>query len=160
MTTTIMAGFEALWAKIGGGSGFTFDEILAQASSEQLAGENFFITHHDERYMIPKEAVEAYFQTHARPGGKMSREEEKAALLHRISELESLVANLRQSQVKPAPAAPAMVSSVEDAPAKDDSGDSLFDCPDVHSPDSAANADYKKDLEKSLKGKQPLRANK
>jgi len=160
MTTTEMNSFEALWAKIGGGSAFPFEEIVAQASAEQLAGYDFFITHRDERYRIPKEAIASYFLAHPRPGSRMSREEEKVALNHRINELENLVANLRQSAVVPAVEVLAFVAA-EAPPARDEEPlDMTTSSPSEDSPTQtvAGGVDYKKELEKSLRGKQPLRA--
>lgn len=149
---------DEFWASVGGGSAFTQDEIAAMCSESEINGEDgLLIHHHDETYFIPKSSISAYFETHVRPGKRMTREDERAALLKKIAELEQVNSRLQQAQVVPEKTKPVMQSAppVEEPEGENDAP--LFEPP---LPRPQPMDEIKRELERDLKGKQPIRAKK
>jgi hypothetical protein len=163
MSERNILSIDELWAAVGGNFSFTFDALLGMASESEILGDDGLLIHRqDETYFIPKASITEYFTIHPRPNKRMTREDERTALLKKISELEKLNASLQQTSVKPERTAHVLMvdAVVKEASAENESSESpLFDKTPPAEPSQGMD-DIKRDLEKSLLGKQPVRSKK
>lgn len=166
MTKRNILSIDELWSTVGGNSAFTFEALLNQLSESEICGDDGFLIHRqDETYFVPRASITDYFTTHPRPNKRMNREDERTALLKKISELEKLNAKLQQGEVKPEKVAP-VFSPVsvfsETGPSTTPGNFSESETPLFENPTEPAQAidEIKRDLERSLRGKQPIRSKK
>lgn len=148
-----------LWSLIGGGSTFTFNEILIQISACLTAHENFKIVYHTEHYEVPIDEIEQYFQSHPRPPQNLTASEEKKMLLDQIQRLEGQIALLKTGKGGPAPAAKPVSENPEFDPLDVDLDEKLpisVDEPPAGIAERKTFRDLQAELAKDLENVKPI----
>uniref|UniRef100_A0A6M3J0H0 Uncharacterized protein n=1 Tax=viral metagenome TaxID=1070528 RepID=A0A6M3J0H0_9ZZZZ len=149
-----------LWAKIGGGTRLTIDQILQQLDNAERSGRDFRISHSGTNYVVPNDQIRDYFVEHQRPTPKMTTIQELGFLRNRVKELEARLAEAglmpEQPGQKPTldigerERRPAPMELAADAPI----ADSVASPPGDERP---LNEDeIRQVLKKDLKGRKPL----
>lgn len=111
--------FEQLWSEIGASTKFGLDELVRMISVQDDDKKDFYIHHREKTFVVRKESIREYFQTHTKPVPPMNAKQELIYLREKVKKLEA-EAMARIGEAKPAPEekvdAPAPVDDGQDLP--------------------------------------------
>lgn len=84
-----------LWSAIGGGTKFTHDELSNMAFGAQKERKNFYVQHHDYRFVVQLEDLDLYFRENPLPESAKSLEDQVAGMKKRLEDMQMENALLR-----------------------------------------------------------------
>lgn len=91
MPEKIECTFEGFWSEVGGSIAHPLHHILRQMSECDDLSEDYRVWHGTDLYVISKENIRKYFETHDKPARPMSEHEELLALREKVKKLEKEV---------------------------------------------------------------------
>ena len=96
---TLVDSFAMLWAKIGGGTTFTIEDMEVMMAEQEQQGKPLTVIHRDKFYELSLAAITEYFKTRERPEKKLNAADENIILKRELEEARKELELLRGRQV-------------------------------------------------------------